>query len=436
MVKITVCHNEIYRNDINCGVCGEENVTEMKIVFKSGWDGYAKKIVFYDAKGESPVTVLLRKENKISDAENETYVIKIPPEPMRYEGIIEYVIDGVAENARKKSVAGELRVRYAPNSKVEDVPSEVAQTVGEQLQKEAERIGTLAENAIPYIGQNGNWFIYDKKKSEFVDTGVCATGPEGKKGDKGEDGYDPVCGKDYWTDDDRKAIADEIPLPVLAFEQQLWDSTFGDDLYATVDSTEPDKSIYPLNFNAYDVLGKTLTVHGEWVNIMPVEVIEKLKVGVCFYNSNKRVTVAECDVAGTETFEFQAVMPESIPDELNSGTIRVAVFAEVVFDTEYGTCKIHKFRVAVPGNGNWYVFDRVSGVYTDSGVSALGIKGDKGDTGDKGETGEKGDRGDKGDKGDTGEDGYTPIRGTDYWTDEDIAEIKSYVYEAILGGEW
>lgn len=33
-------------------------------------------------------------------------------------------------------------------------------------------------------------------------------------------------------------------------------------------------------------------------------------------------------------------------------------------------------------------------------------------------------------------DGYSPIRGTDYWTESDIAEIKSYVDEAILGGEW
>lgn len=33
-------------------------------------------------------------------------------------------------------------------------------------------------------------------------------------------------------------------------------------------------------------------------------------------------------------------------------------------------------------------------------------------------------------------DGYTPQRGTDYWTDEDIAEIKRYVDEAILGGAW
>ena len=32
--------------------------------------------------------------------------------------------------------------------------------------------------------------------------------------------------------------------------------------------------------------------------------------------------------------------------------------------------------------------------------------------------------------------GSTPVKGTDYWTEEDKAEIKSYVDEAILGGEW
>lgn len=57
--------------------------------------------------------------------------------------------------------------------------------------------------------------------------------------------------------------------------------------------------------------------------------------------------------------------------------------------------------------------------------------------------GEKGDPGEsiKGDKGDPGESvkgdpGYSPVRGTDYWTESDIAEIKSYVDEAILGGAW
>lgn len=35
-----------------------------------------------------------------------------------------------------------------------------------------------------------------------------------------------------------------------------------------------------------------------------------------------------------------------------------------------------------------------------------------------------------------GTDGKTPVRGTDYWTASDIAEIKSYVDDAILGGAW
>lgn len=66
-------------------------------------------------------------------------------------------------------------------------------------------------------------------------------------------------------------------------------------------------------------------------------------------------------------------------------------------------------------NGNWYLGD------TDTGKPSRG---------------EKGEKGDKGDKGDKGAGGYTPVKGTDYWTAADIAEIKSYVDNAILGGEW
>jgi hypothetical protein len=35
-----------------------------------------------------------------------------------------------------------------------------------------------------------------------------------------------------------------------------------------------------------------------------------------------------------------------------------------------------------------------------------------------------------------GDPGHTPVRGKDYWTPTDIAEIKGYVDEAILGGAW
>ena len=30
-------------------------------------------------------------------------------------------------------------------------------------------------------------------------------------------------------------------------------------------------------------------------------------------------------------------------------------------------------------------------------------------------------------RGENGQDGYTPVRGTDYWTEEDKNEIKQYI---------
>ena len=81
-------------------------------------------------------------------------------------------------------------------------------------------------------------------------------------------------------------------------------------------------------------------------------------------------------------------------------------------------------------NGNWYVWDVESKAFEDSGVKAIGHQGPPGPQGEVGPQGEQGIRGEK------GTDGYTPARGTDYWTEEDKAEIKAYVDKAILGGAW
>lgn len=94
--------------------------------------------------------------------------------------------------------------------------------------------------------------------------------------------------------------------------------------------------------------------------------------------------------------------------------------------------------------------------YTNGNESNLGVvkgaqgpQGPQGPKGDKGDTGEQGPKGDKGDKGETGAtgatgpqgpagktgnvgpmgpagaDGKTPVRGTDYWTEEDKEEINA-----------
>ena len=112
-------------------------------------------------------------------------------------------------------------------------------------------------------------------------------------------------------------------------------------------------------------------------------------------------------------------------------------------------------------NGNWYLGN------TDTGKPSRGITGEqgpqgpqgadgtqgaKGDTGPAGPTGPKGDTGPagqtgpKGDKGDTGEqgpagpegpkgaDGKSPVKGTDYWTEADKAEIVQSVLAALPDG--
>ena len=63
--------------------------------------------------------------------------------------------------------------------------------------------------------------------------------------------------------------------------------------------------------------------------------------------------------------------------------------------------------------------DSGSNVVTFSDGKTLTIK-----NGSKGSQGEQGIQGVKGDKGDKGNDGYTPLKGVDYFTEEDKAELK------------
>lgn len=76
----------------------------------------------------------------------------------------------------------------------------------------------------------------------------------------------------------------------------------------------------------------------------------------------------------------------------------------------------------------------------DGNTGPQGPKGDTGDTGPqgpKGDTGGTGPQGPKGDTGDTGPRGpagHAPVKGTDYWTAADKAEIVADVLAALPDG--
>jgi hypothetical protein len=83
-------------------------------------------------------------------------------------------------------------------------------------------------------------------------------------------------------------------------------------------------------------------------------------------------------------------------------------------------------------NGNNYTFSVINGSKGSKGdTGAKGDKGDKGDRGAQGIQGIQGIQGVKGDSGANGKDGYTPQKGTDYWTPSDKVEMVNDVISAL-----
>ena len=56
----------------------------------------------------------------------------------------------------------------------------------------------LINKTIPYIGENGNWYVWDMNSNDYVDSGYKAQGDTPKKG------------VDYWTPDDKAEITEYI----------------------------------------------------------------------------------------------------------------------------------------------------------------------------------------------------------------------------------
>lgn len=66
---------------------------------------------------------------------------------------------------------------------------------------------------------------------------------------------------------------------------------------------------------------------------------------------------------------------------------------------------------------------------------AQGIQGETGPQGPQGPKGDKGDTGERGETGQAGADGYTPIKGTDYFTEEDKTELVNAALAALGSGD-
>ncbi len=501
MIKVFIDGNELRQSDKNGGVCGELNSTEMLFSFGEDWSGYDKKIVFWNALGANPVEILLFNPVVTADERTE-YVIRIPAEPLEFEGKAEYMVEGniVDEevvSSRKKSVFGSLKVRYSPSSEGAEVPEEISATVAEQLQAEAERISEMANNMVPYIGDNGHWIVYNSETKEWEDTGVLAKGEKGDKGipgntpyigedgywyvadmnmgvkaqgEKGEPGYTPQKGVDYFDGKDGSSPKislhrDEINKTIQicaengdgSFEYVyvhdgdkgdpgytpkkgidyfdgkngkspiLMTSVLPDSVVTIIDGihdaggeldengtaktqlagNESFRFIFLTGLTSVELVGKSIdyTVMIKNMDVYPAEYAVSLTlsasitVGLAYVNENELelTSINSEDVGGLGGYDFSITLPDEVPEGYSEG--KLAVYADFQFsDYADGTISVSDISLSVDGAGNWYVWDDVLKKYVNSGVRA---------------------------------EGYIPVKGTDYWTEEDKEEIVADVLAAL-----
>ena len=144
IINVKVGGNHLSKDNKNAGVRGEANVTKLRITFDGGWDEYAKKVTFWDARGANPVERTLTADLLENIVEStRVYLVPIPAEPMAEAGNMTFVIDGYIDSKRQRSMSDVLVVQDAPIADNAGEPADPTPSQAEQLQGQ---IDTILDN--------------------------------------------------------------------------------------------------------------------------------------------------------------------------------------------------------------------------------------------------------------------------------------------------
>ena len=157
VIEVKINGNHLSKDNNLAGVQGEANATYLRIEFDEGWDGYAKTLLWLDARGEKTTGRILTADLLEDLAEStRTYLAPIPGEALAEWGDILFAVDGYINGKRQKSAYGKLRVKPGDEFAVlEDVtPSQAEQlqvqidSILGDMQEQARRAEVAAEEAV------------------------------------------------------------------------------------------------------------------------------------------------------------------------------------------------------------------------------------------------------------------------------------------------
>ena len=138
-ITLTVRGDTVHASRHRAGIRGEANATALVINFDESWDGYSKKITFWDALEQNPVERILTVDLLVDAAKDmRTYKTTIPGEPLALAGECVLIIDGYVEGTRARSMSVRLTVEEAPVADNAGEPTDPMPEPYEQLQLQIE----------------------------------------------------------------------------------------------------------------------------------------------------------------------------------------------------------------------------------------------------------------------------------------------------------
>lgn len=187
----------------------------VKFTFPESWENYEKIAVFSDNNGVQ-LNVSLNSENPLCVGDNECYV---PHEVLKYP---EFYISVFGVNGDSVATTTKEKVKLLESGYVlgeepsEPTPSEYQQLIN---------LSAQAVNIAQSVRDDANNGLFKGDKGERGETGPQgipgiqgekgpqgiqgARGPKGEKGDTGKtgaDGYTPIKGLDYYTEDEKNEL--------------------------------------------------------------------------------------------------------------------------------------------------------------------------------------------------------------------------------------
>jgi len=158
-INVTVNGEFVRKDDKNAGVQGEANVTTLHIVMSGEWEEFSKRIIWRNALGEHPVSVLLYNsvDGLVAGDDPLVFDTPIPAEPLALAGWCSFTIEGFRDGtptAVSITVADNLLVKV---NDTYNTPAEPTPTQAQQLQLQIDEIvpqvSTLLETAIDALNQ-------------------------------------------------------------------------------------------------------------------------------------------------------------------------------------------------------------------------------------------------------------------------------------------